>query len=131
MINFPTLIDWIDEEGMDDLHNRHNDFNSLIKEAEISFSQFANNEYEHAKQIWIDEIYNGKCINIPFNEHGDISIESAKQVINRLIDSDTVGNTITDSDLAPDYHTAIMVNDAFWNVIVPAIKKAINNINEE
>jgi hypothetical protein len=128
--NFPDLIDWIDDYGIDILHKEHDQYCS-DNGSKKSFSAFVNEEYAVAKCLFIEEINRVDHIDIEMNVDGEIQIESAKlillRIIERGIDANMIMKIIEQEDLAPDYRCAISIVNAFWDVIIPKIEKALKD----
>jgi hypothetical protein len=128
---FPTLIEFIDEMGLDELHATHR---SYVEECdEISFSDFVKEHYEACRQIWEDDM---NCVPrsfiVPFNEDNDITLESAKvvmkDIINDALMNKKVREIILENELAPNYESATMIVFEFRRTVLPAIEKALNEL---
>jgi len=131
MSDFPNMVDWMDEFGMNNLHEAHNAWNDEMEE-QLSFSDFVNQHYETNKQMWHDDINRGGTLNVPFDAECEVAVESAKAIMKRIIEcgieSRMVPDLLTEEDLAPDYHCALIVADEFWKTVVPAVTNALNNL---
>jgi len=132
MVKFPTLIEFIDDIGLDELHATHKDYIEDMEE-DASFDSFVKNHYECLKESWEDNIrYGKKAIDVPFNEENDMGLETAKMVMKAIIDKGLkdglVAKTICEDDMVPDYFTVYPVIEEFYAKIVPAVEKALNEL---
>lgn len=133
MIQFPDLIDWMDEMSLEELHSLHKDFEKNF-EKKIEFSKFVVDEYESAKTGWVEEMAYSRQIVDGCDPDGadDICLDSAKYIFKRIfdkgVDLNRVSNIICDDELAPDHNCAQVIVDAFWNKIVPAIEKTLKDL---
>jgi len=49
-MKFPSMIDWMNDYGMRELHRIHADFNRMSDEPDLSFSDFVEHQYEEDKE---------------------------------------------------------------------------------
>lgn len=135
MIQFPNMIDWIDEMSLKELHSLHRDFNQANEE-KVDFSKFVEMEYESAKTGWVGEMTYSRQIADGCDPDGadDVCLDTAKYLFKRIFDKGTdlnrVSNIICDDDLAPDHNCALMVAESFWYKVVPAIEKTLKGLVE-
>lgn len=134
MINFPNMIDWIDERGLEDLHKLHEKFLKDYPNEKILFSDFVKNEYEGEKMQWEDFVYNTKNELRIKDDWNDTSIESAcvivKEILNKGIKEGMVQKIVVNDELAIDYDTAQVIVDTFFYQVIPTIEKTLNNLDE-
>jgi hypothetical protein len=147
MIRFPNMIDWIDDLGLDELHRLHNEDNEGLK-----FGDFVEKEYLIQKKEWTEvmchsnKTINGtkkssknfnffigeKILRLNFDENKDVATESAKIVLERIINISAEKGLIKDiilcEELAPDYYSCRIVAESFWYKIIPAIKKTLDEM---
>lgn len=126
---FPSLIEWIDEMTMKELHSLHKE-----NEPEISFDAFVQNEYEAHKQMWNDDMNTKRIVKYNPNEDIDVALDTAKivfaNILNDAIRSGKVKSSILQEELTPDYRTDAHVVDVFFCRIIPAVEKMLNNLND-
>ena len=129
MTQFPTLIDFIDSIGFDELHEIHNEDETRS----MTFTEFCHDHYNNIKADWETEINNHKKhLDVPFNEENAICLESAKSVMTQIIDeglrSYRVRDIILNDEMAPGYLTAISIIEDFRIQVIPAIERALNEL---
>lgn len=132
-MKFPSMVDWMDEYGMEELHRMHVDFNRMSDEPDLSFSDFVEHQYEENKEEWEDQMNRGKAISVPMHADGEIDLENAKQVMVGVVrhlceNPSIIHKIIDDEDLAPDYMCALHVVDRFWDTVVPGIDLALKKM---
>jgi hypothetical protein len=133
MVKFPTLIEFIDEVGLDELHATHKDYMEDMDENDTSFDTFVKQHYKCLKESWEDDIrYGKKEIFVPFDDVNDIVLETAKMVMKAIIDKGLkdglVAKTICEEDLVPEYCLVYPVLGEFYDKVVPAVEKALNEM---
>jgi len=134
MTKFPSLIEYIDSLGLDELHKAHKDeMENEDPSEQITFSEYVEASYEMAHDMWKEEMDNyPKKINVPFDTEKDIAIGSAIEVMKTIIDEGLRENRVRDiiltDDMAPYYESAVCIVDEFRNVVLPAIEKALNEL---
>jgi len=131
MIQFPSLIEWIDDIGLKELHSMHYDIEKTLNE-KISFDTFVQKEYNAAKEDWeADMFFKTNLVNSNINEDDDIVLQMAKEVFINIFNQGQsnmdAGFVVTNEDLAPDYESAKIIVDSFHNVLLPAIQKFLDN----
>jgi hypothetical protein len=131
-IQFPSLIDFMDEYGMKELHNMHNDHLETFG-VNSSFSDFVQVYYNDARDEWnLKRICNVRIKTPEFNDETDIdmSLQMAKECFAKIFNIGdrhiTAGQIVETDELAPDHHSATMVVDTFHNKLIPAIQKFLN-----
>lgn len=132
MIEFPGLIDWIDHMSLKELHSLHEDFEKA-NEKPVEFSKFVEMEYESAKDGWYEEMNYSRSLKVSNDEDGEIDLELAKHTFKILFDrairqGGVVRDIILENDFAPDHNTALMIVDAFWYNLIPAIERTIKEL---
>lgn len=130
MTKFPTLIEYIEEIGIDNLRKMYED--EMKNEGDVTFTEFVENEYHGAEAMWDDRMSDVKKLNVPFNLEKEITVASAIEVlvtlVNESLKNDKVPKIILENDLAPDAHTATYIVDAFNKTVIPAIEKTLNEL---
>lgn len=132
-MNFPHMIDWMDEFGMDNLHESHKTYNEDLEKS-LSFVQFVKEHYETCKQLWHDEMKNHGRIDVPFDiQEGNIAVEIAKatlaQIINKGLKCNTPRGIIDRDCLAPDHNCAHEIIKELRKTVLPAVQFTLNNLN--
>lgn len=132
MVEFPSLIEFIDTMGLDAIHKEHNLYMSEI-EATVSFDEFVKMYYESSKQVWHDDMNSyKKSLDVRFNEENDVALEFAKEIMADIIDEalhdKMVQKIISQNDLATDYISAYHIVNAFRKKVIPAIEAALNEL---
>ena len=128
---FPNLIDWMDDVGMAELHDQHMTY---MKDAQdnIPFSNFVAAQHNVAEGMWEDEMFQTNPLKIEENENDDMDLLIAKDIFvtifNNGIESADPGIIVTQEECAPDAETAKYVINTFWNKVVPAVKKALEEL---
>jgi len=134
MTKFPSMIEYIDDLGLDELHNAHRDEMSEEDPSEqISFSDYVESHYQMAREMWEDEMINIPMkTNVSFDTEKEIALACAIEVMKTMIDEGLrehrVRDIILTDDLAPDYTSAVCIVDEFRKVVLPAIEKALNEL---
>jgi hypothetical protein len=132
-IKFPSLIEWIDEYGLKELHAMHQDFMKDV-EQEISFENFVQQHYESCKEQWIDDmrLIPAKIKYELNNEGDDISLEMAKlvlkEMVNNSINNGEVSRIVLSEDMAPEYNSSVSIINDFFDKVIPAIEKALEEL---
>jgi hypothetical protein len=131
-IQFPNLVDFMDEYGMNELHAMHKDHQNAIGDY-CSFSDFVQGYYEDARDEWSLEMIRNTKIETPvFNDESDVdmSLQMAKECFAKIFNVGdrhiTAGRIVETNELAPDHNSAMMVVDTFHNQLIPAIQKFLN-----
>lgn len=133
-MKFPSMIDWMDEYGMEELHRMHADFNRMVDAPDmLEFSAFVEHQYEESKEQWDDGMNQAKAISVPMDMDGEVDLENAKQVMVGVVrmladEPGIIRSIIENDDLAPDYMCALHVVDRFWDTVVPGIEKALKKM---
>ena len=134
MTKFPSMIEYIDDLGLDELHNAHRDEMAEEDPSEqISFSDYVESHYQMAREMWDDEMINIPMkTNVSFDTEKEIALACAIEVMKTMIDEGLRENRVRDiiltDDLAPDYTSAVCIVDEFRKVVLPAIEKALNEL---
>lgn len=133
MIKFPSMIEFIDEMGLDELHNAHKQYDE-DNETSTSFSEFVEEHYESLKESWEDDMrYTPKkALDVKYNENIDIELDTAKQVmvaiVNKALANGKPGKIILEEELVPDYFLAYPVLEKFFSMVIPAVEKSLNEL---
>lgn len=132
LCEFPNLIDWIDDYGMVNLRMEFKRLRINIGFGQlVSFERFIEQKYNEEKLGFDALMHRVNPINIEMDDEGEIDIESAKLVLKRMIEkchaAGMINRIIENEDLAPDYFSALHIVDAFWDVIIPKIEKALKD----
>jgi hypothetical protein len=133
-IEFPTMIEFIEDVGMESLHESHESYIEDTGEYGKSFSNFVEEMYESHKQMFHDEMNFVKKIGYNVNDNIDISVEMAKvvlvEIINKAIQKGDVKKIILEEELAPDCGSAMIVALEFRKTVIPAIEKTLRHLGE-
>jgi hypothetical protein len=124
---FPKIVQWIDEIGLNELHEMHNKYKEDCvgdPDENISFADFAEATYEDAFQNWEDEMSTIKKIDFvePLcDSDDDILDHSAKIVIDKIIKigigDNLVKDIILNEELAPDAESALLIRNRVFNIL--------------
>ena len=134
MTKFPSLIEYIDSLGLDELHKAHKEeMENEDPSEQITFSEYVEASYEMAREMWEEQMNDSpKSIAVPFDAEKDIALGSAievmKNIINKGLGRGEVAQIVVADDLAPDYTSAVCIVDEFRENVVPAIEKALNEL---
>ena len=117
---------------MAELHDLHKNRIKVLNCENISFNDFVQNYYEKTKKDWLDNINHKKLIDIEMNDDGEVDIESAKIVLKEIlsagINAGMIKQVVLAEELAPDYNSALLIADAFWEVVMPAVEKSLKDL---
>jgi hypothetical protein len=133
-LEFPGLISWIDEVGMDELHKKYNNYLETLgdmSDEEDSFDLFVQHEYSIMKDQWDIDLNFKRDINVYLETNDvEIDVESAKLVLKKILEDhvDDIRYIIENEELAPDYNSSLAIVEAFWDKIIPAVENAMNNL---
>lgn len=131
MIEFPTLIEYIEECTLTELHKMHEDA-KVYEDNEQSFSDYVEEQYSIAQEMWQDAINEARPIKIEMVDDGEVQKESAKLVLKQIIvnglKNRDIPEIILKDDMAPDYRSAVSIVESFWDDVMPAVEKALEEI---
>lgn len=130
-VNFPTMIDWIESVGFETLHEMQEDFKCQHEK----FSTFVQRIYEEQKTDWRNEIGFSRKLKIDFDAfENNVSMLEAVSLFKEIVE-ESIGKKIfykiTLNDVIPDHNCALNVVNDFWNKVIPAVEKALNELGEE
>jgi hypothetical protein len=134
---FPNMIDWINEFGLDELHNEFEKSSKLAESTgmttSISFSSFVDIFYKMKKLEWEHNMRINFRFEEKIDENGEIDFEIGKYVISSILNH-AIANDIKDKilkeELCPDYQTAVIIVDVIENTILPKIREALKGVDE-
>jgi hypothetical protein len=129
-ITFPSLINFIDEYGMEKFHEMHECHQALCSR-EISFENFVNELYQRKEREWGQNMFfPDSTFCLSDNEEEDVVLTAAKIVFMEIFEH---GNSnmkpatvIIEQEIAPDYGSASLVVHKYHGVLFPAIQKFLN-----
>ena len=131
---FQTMIEWIEEVGMENLRSQHKQYTS----DEVSFSDYVEQQYDMNKDAWENTMNNPKSLEIAldFDTRMDCdpsvsgAVNTFVALVNSALEDGALRNKIDEGGDAPDAHCASMIVNQFNNVVVPAIEQCLENIIE-
>lgn len=127
---FPTLIEFIDDFGLAELHKTHDSYNEECDE--ISFDDFVKQHYEACKEMWYEDMNSTRLLSVPFDNDNDICLESAKltivEMINKSLKEHQPMRIIQNEELSCDWSCCPSIIYELNNRVLPAIEKALNRL---
>ena len=111
---FPSMVEWMEQIGWDQLHMAHRDDNAASGWNKRSFDCFVQDLYSAARQDW--------------NE--DMCLESAKRVLAKIINNAICMRRMLmaprfNEELGPDHVTSLNIVNDFMHQLIPAVDRML------
>jgi len=126
---FPSMVEWIEQTGWEQLHMAHRDENDLSG-CYRTFDHFVQDLYASAEQDWNEDMFHhNKLISYEMDLEQDMCMESAKfvlaKIINNAICKGNVGSIVVNEELGPDYETSLLIVNDFLYQLIPAVDRML------